>query len=168
MSLATLRLRWGAGQDGLKVHCIVGLFGGRIFRPQNSSTMHFDNHLDPISSATSKWKIASCLYLMNKMQRNIIKKRRWAIFRWVSPLNRFFLFISSSIIVLLFRGTQSRIVKSTLRNICHLCCLYGQIDESTICSCAWNSVIQDPVVQKEDNATGFTNSYPPDSDLSSG
>lgn len=46
-------------------------------------------NLDPISRATSKRQIAPCLYLMNKMQRNIIKKRRWAIFRWVSLLNRF-------------------------------------------------------------------------------
>ena len=29
----------------------------RQFVPQNSPTMHFDNHLDPVSCATSTWRI---------------------------------------------------------------------------------------------------------------
>ena len=43
--------------------CIVGLFWGTHFQhggkfvSQNSRTMHFDNHLDRISRATSKWLI---------------------------------------------------------------------------------------------------------------
>ena len=44
--------------------CIVGLFWGTNFPhggkfvPQNSPTMHFDNHLDPVSRATFKWLIS--------------------------------------------------------------------------------------------------------------
>ena len=38
--------------------CIVGLLWGTHFQHfQNSPTMHFDNHLDRISRATSKWLI---------------------------------------------------------------------------------------------------------------
>ena len=43
--------------------CIVGLFLGTHFQqggkfvPQNSPRMHFDNHLDPVSRTTSKWRI---------------------------------------------------------------------------------------------------------------
>ena len=45
------------------VKCIVGLFWGTHFQhggkfvPQNSPTMHFDNHLDPDFRATSKWRM---------------------------------------------------------------------------------------------------------------
>ena len=45
--------------------CIVGLFLGTHFQhggkfvPQNSPRMHFDNHLDPVSRTTSKWRIAN-------------------------------------------------------------------------------------------------------------
>ena len=44
----------------VKVHC--GTVLGDEFTamlkciPQNSPTMHFDNHLDPVSRATSKWQ----------------------------------------------------------------------------------------------------------------
>ena len=47
--------------------CIVGLFWGTHFQhggkfvPQNSPTMHFDNHLDPVSRATS-----NCLLLWSR------------------------------------------------------------------------------------------------------
>ena len=40
----------------------MGLFWGTNFQhggkfvPQNSPTMHFDNRLDPVSHATSKWQ----------------------------------------------------------------------------------------------------------------
>ena len=45
--------------------CIVGLFWATYFQhggkfiPQNSPTIHFHNHLDPVSRATSKWRIWS-------------------------------------------------------------------------------------------------------------
>ena len=45
--------------------CIVGLFWGTNLPtrwkciPQNNPTMHFDNHLDPVSRATSKWQIGN-------------------------------------------------------------------------------------------------------------
>ena len=45
--------------------CTVELFWGTHFQyggkfvPQNSPRMHFDNHLDPVSRATSKWRIAN-------------------------------------------------------------------------------------------------------------
>ena len=60
--LATLRLRGRPGRDGFKVHCgtVLGTnfpHGGK-FVPQNSPTMHFDNHLDPVSRATFKWLIS--------------------------------------------------------------------------------------------------------------
>ena len=60
-AFATLRLRGRPGRDGCKVHCRT--FWGTHFQhggkfvPQNSPTMHFDNHLDPVSRATSKWRI---------------------------------------------------------------------------------------------------------------
>ena len=43
--------------------CIVGLLWGTHFQhggkfvPQSSPTMHFDNHLDPVSQPTPKWRI---------------------------------------------------------------------------------------------------------------
>ena len=43
--------------------CIVLLLWGTNFQhggkfvPQSSPTMHFDNHLDPVSQPTSKWRI---------------------------------------------------------------------------------------------------------------
>ena len=48
------------GRDGCQVHC--GTVLGHAFSTwrklrQNSPTMHFDNQLDPISRATSKWRI---------------------------------------------------------------------------------------------------------------
>ena len=56
---------WGCAGDRVKmvvkVHCGTVLGGAfstwRQFCPQNSPTMHFDNHLDPVSRATSKWRI---------------------------------------------------------------------------------------------------------------
>ena len=45
--------------------CILGLFQGTHFQhggkfvPQNSPRMRFDNHLDLVSLATSKWRIAN-------------------------------------------------------------------------------------------------------------
>ena len=60
---ATLRLRGRPGRDGGQVHCgtVLGthFHCGVKFVPQNSPTMHFDNRLDPVSHATSKWRIAS-------------------------------------------------------------------------------------------------------------
>ena len=57
-------LRGCAGDRvGMVVKCIVGLFWGVHFQhggkfvPQNSPTMHFDNHLAPVFRATSKWQI---------------------------------------------------------------------------------------------------------------
>ena len=56
---------WGCVGDWVelvvKVHCGTVLedalqHGGK-FAAQNSPTMHFDNHLDPVSRATSKWRI---------------------------------------------------------------------------------------------------------------
>ena len=52
-----------AGETGLRglSKCIVGLSVGDEKPPcwqcvpQNSPTMHFENHLDPVSRATSKW-----------------------------------------------------------------------------------------------------------------
>ena len=50
--------------SGWLSNCIVGLFWGTNFQhggkfvPENSPTMPFDNHHDPVSSATSKWEIA--------------------------------------------------------------------------------------------------------------
>ena len=43
--------------------CIVGLFWEKHFQhggkssPKKSPTMHFDNHIDPVPHATSKWRI---------------------------------------------------------------------------------------------------------------
>ena len=56
---------WGCAGDRVKmvvkVHCGTVLGDAfstwRQFCPQNSPTMHFDNHLDPVSRATSKWRI---------------------------------------------------------------------------------------------------------------
>ena len=57
---ATLRLRGRPGRDGYQVHC------GTVLRQafstwrqicQNSPTMHYDDLLDPVSRATSKWRI---------------------------------------------------------------------------------------------------------------
>ena len=57
---ATLRLRGRLGRDGCQVHC------GTVLRHafstlwqicQNSLTMHFHDQLDPVSRATSKWRI---------------------------------------------------------------------------------------------------------------
>ena len=45
----------------VKVHCGTVLGDAfstwRQIRSQNSPTMHFDNHLDLVSHATSKWRI---------------------------------------------------------------------------------------------------------------
>ena len=45
----------------VKVHCgtVLGTHfqhGGKVV-PQNSPTMHFDNHLDPVFRATLKWRM---------------------------------------------------------------------------------------------------------------
>ena len=59
---ATLRLRTGPGRDGCQ-SALWDCFGGRICRyVENAcpkqSTMHFDNHHDSVSRATSNWRIA--------------------------------------------------------------------------------------------------------------
>ena len=64
-TLATLRLRGRQGRDVVKV--VVKVYCGTVlgthfqhsgkFVPQNSPTMQLDNHLDPVSCATSKWII---------------------------------------------------------------------------------------------------------------
>ena len=55
---ATLRLRERPGQDGCQMHSGTVLwheFAAMLkMRPINSPTMHFDNHLDPVSRTTSK------------------------------------------------------------------------------------------------------------------
>ena len=56
---------WGCAGDWVDMvsKCIVGLLWGTHFQhggkfvPQSSPTMHFDNHLDPVSQPTSKWRI---------------------------------------------------------------------------------------------------------------
>ena len=56
---------WGCAGDWVEMvsKCIVGLLWGTNFQhggkfvPQSSPTMHFDNHLDPVSQPTSKWRI---------------------------------------------------------------------------------------------------------------
>ena len=60
---ATLRFHGRPAQDGFQKHC--GTVLGDAFStwrqicPQNSTTMHFHNHLDPVSSATSNCRIWS-------------------------------------------------------------------------------------------------------------
>ena len=58
---ATLRLREKPGQDGCQSafwDCFVGRICRHVdMRPINSPTMHFGNHLDPVSCTTSKWRI---------------------------------------------------------------------------------------------------------------
>ena len=60
---ATLRLRERPGRDGGQVHC--GTVWGTHFHcgvkfvHYNSPAMHFDNRLDPVSHAASKWRIVS-------------------------------------------------------------------------------------------------------------
>ena len=57
---------WGFAQDWVKmvVKCIVGLFWGTNFQhggkcdPQNSPTMHFDNHLDPCNLKVANMKLS--------------------------------------------------------------------------------------------------------------
>ena len=77
------------------VKCIVGLFwkthfqhGGK-FVPQNSPTMHFDNHLDPVSRATSKWRINhACLATLKtrrKLGRGSFRKDFWDRY-WVRAI----------------------------------------------------------------------------------
>ena len=56
----------------------VGRFGthfqhGGKFVPQNSPTMHFDNHLDPVFRATLKWRMeetAEWYHVKSKGQRS--------------------------------------------------------------------------------------------------
>ena len=58
---------WGCAGDRVKmvvkVHCgtVLGAKLPPCWKcvPQNSPTMHFDNHVDPVSRATSKWRIRS-------------------------------------------------------------------------------------------------------------
>ena len=57
---ATLRLRGRPGQDGCQMHfgTVLGhAFSTRRQICQNSPTMHFDDQLDPVFRATSKWRI---------------------------------------------------------------------------------------------------------------
>ena len=54
---------WGWAGDRIEmVHCGTVSWGTNLppcwkYVPQNSPTIHFDNHLDPVSRATSKWRI---------------------------------------------------------------------------------------------------------------
>ena len=68
---ATLRLREKPGQDGCQSafwDCFVGRICRHVdMRPINSPTMHFDNHLDPVSRTTSKWRIVK---LRGKVSQN--------------------------------------------------------------------------------------------------
>ena len=58
--------------------CIVNCFGGRIcrhveIRPPKQSQNALWNHLDPVSSATSKWLIAEQLYCCHCIQLMSLK-----------------------------------------------------------------------------------------------
>ena len=75
--------------------CIVGLFWGTHFQhggkfvPQNNPTMHFDNHLDPVSRATSANKVANksrlsqfaTLKTRKKLGRGSFRKDFWDRYR---------------------------------------------------------------------------------------
>ena len=92
--LATLRLRGTSGRDGCQVQkkkkkkCIVGLFwwthfqhGGK-FVPKNSPTMRFDNHLDPIFCATSKWRITGRDTGVQEQAIAVLVKITFALIYW--------------------------------------------------------------------------------------
>ena len=95
----TLRLRGRPGRGGFIEHC--GTVLGHAFstwrqiRPQNSPTMHFDNHLDPVSRATSKWQIrhAHTRDIQNKRRtiRTLPNKR--TTFRLLLFIRRWYLLI---------------------------------------------------------------------------
>ena len=71
LQFATLRLHGRPGRDGYQSALWDAFSTWRPKQsqnatnsppeavPQNSPRMHFDNHLDPVSRATSKWRIAS-------------------------------------------------------------------------------------------------------------
>ena len=63
LQFSTSRLCERPGRDGYQSalwDCLWDAYqrGGK-FVPQNSPRMHFDNHLDPVSRATSKWRIVN-------------------------------------------------------------------------------------------------------------
>ena len=68
---ATLRLRERLGQDGCQSafwDCFVRRICRHVdMRPINSPTMHFGNHVDPVSCTTSKWRIVK---LRGKVSQN--------------------------------------------------------------------------------------------------
>ena len=91
--LATLRSR---GRPG---HC--GLFWGTRFQhsgkfvPLNSLTMHFNNHQDPVSRATSKWLIHKLVIPVEKVAmirskftcKRKSQKSRTLCLAWVQTLS---------------------------------------------------------------------------------
>ena len=71
-----------------KKKCIVGLFwwthfqhGGK-FVPKNSPTMRFDNHLDPIFCATSKWRITGRDTGAQEQAIAVLAKITFALIYW--------------------------------------------------------------------------------------
>ena len=60
---ATLRLRWAPGRDSCQsalCDCLGDKFAAMLkMRPPKQSHNALDSHLDPVSRATSKWRISN-------------------------------------------------------------------------------------------------------------
>ena len=69
---------WGCAEEWVKMvlKCIVGLFWGTNFQhggkfvPQNSPTMHFDNHLDPCNLKVANMKLSFAVICLLSVSRD--------------------------------------------------------------------------------------------------